>query len=789
MNISFINFYQRKGKKMRNKLTHLFLALLMPLSVVFSDISNVNAQEEQERRKRYRTTSASGFQQLSSDNHLCLSDSLFLTNDEIVQYDNHYFTKSSDQYEGAKKEFEEGTQQSWSRHAYIAGIAKMYEATLDPKYLCKFGEFVKLIYDKRSDKLKPPLGDQVRGTVNTPKIAKAWVAYEKSYGGGTDVMAALGNQLYTVQNSRLHKVNLGDPGWEVLPNQRGNEAVWGSAEAMVALGNYLYIVQNSRLYKVDSGNGLWEVLSDQNGKEVVWGGTGSMAALGNYLYIVQNSRLYKVDPGNGLWEVLSDQNGKEAVWGGAEAMVALGNYLYIVQNSRMHKVNSWNGNYVVLSDQNGKEAVWGGTGSMAALGNYLYIVQNSRLHKVNSWNGNYVVLSDQNGKEAVWGGTEAMVALGNYLYIAQNSRWHKVDLGGHYVVLLDQGRYTAQIHETGMYCELILWYSRIVMEEPALHVKYGDEAVKFAYGAMEAIHEFNADRENDYYILPKELVPLICEDPPTNQCEAGKPLVYNVGHLMLRALIELTRVIHSDYYQASSYSSVLEGTDYRDLAPKIIERHQAYFKEKDWKYLETEESIKYLVWPRYPDNWYFKNDDKYVTDDVPHASVSIEYLLKLYENQGFLNSLLTTSGNSSYIQVTLEDIKRIANTFLYKIDENPYDCEGIFFNAQMYGEPLPYIPCDNETDWLDNGGITGWLQLSLRDESVFTECAKTALWVNLDPCPPDYYDQPFMEDGGDAYFAYILKEKNDRYKNILGLRVIVWVNSYLLEHARQDFKT
>jgi hypothetical protein len=588
-----------------------------------------------------------------------IADNIFLTDDELltkeeaVQYDKNYFACSDHAKicvdiwcKAAKENFIEGKQQSWSLHAYVAGIAKMYEATLDDKYLSAFYHFVKLIHDNRSDKLERSLGDEVLGTRDNPKIVKAWVAYEKKYGeeapwAGTEVMAVLDDNLYIVQNDLLHKVNPKHGHWKALPDQ--NETAWNDTKATAVLGENIYIVQNSRLHKVNN-NGRWEVLPDQNDDEAVWSSTKAMAALGENLYIVQNSRLHKVYPKDGHWE------------------------------------------------------------------------------------------------------------------------W-KVFPGG---------RYTAQMHETGMYAELILWFSRIVMENPALHAEYGDATVKFAYGAMEAIHEFNANLEKDYYVTSEKLA-------PWEPREAGNPVVYNIEHLMLRALIDLTRVIHSDYYQASPYSSVLDGIDYRKLAPKILSEHQAYFK-KDWRGCSDDT----VIWPRFPDNWWYGSiirprfpdytiispnwwcdKSKLVTDDVPHASVSIEYILKLYENQGFLNNLLAEDNSNSYIELTLKDINKIANSFLYKIDRrvdnNGKDEEkDIFFNAQMDGT-LPYKK--NKSDepysgWLKNGGITGWIQLSLGDIRVFRECAKSTLWIDGNG------NQPFMDDGGDAYFPYILKEKNDRYKNI-----------------------
>jgi len=717
-----------------------------------------------------------------------IADNIFLTDDELltkeeaVQYDKHYFACSDHAeicvdiwYKAAKENFIEGKQQSWSLHAYVAGIAKMYEATLDDKYLSAFYHFVKLIHDNRSDKLERSLGDEVLGTRDNPKIVKAWVAYEKKYGeeapwAGTEVMAVLDDNLYIVQNDLLHKVNPKHGHWKALPDQ--NETAWNDTKATAVLGENIYIVQNSRLHKVNN-NGRWEVLPDQNDDEAVWSSTKAMAALGENLYIVQNSRLHEVSK-NGLWKVLPDQNGTEAIWSDTEVMVALGENLYIVQNSRLHKINN-TGRWEVLPDQNDDEAVWSGTEVMVALGENLYIVQNSRLHEVNK-NGHWKVLSDQNDDEAVWSGTEAMAALGENLYIVQNSRLHKVyPKDGHWEwKVLPGGRYTAQMHETGMYAELILWFSRIVMENPALHAEYGDATVKFAYGAMEAIHEFNANLEKDYYVTSEKLA-------PWEPREAGSPVVYNIQHLMLRALIDLTRVIHSDYYQASPYSSVLDGIDYRKLAPKILSEHQAYFK-KDWRGCSDDT----VIWPRFPDNWWYGSiirprfpdytiispnwwcdKSKLVTDDVPHASVSIEYILKLYENQGFLNNLLAEDNSNSYIELTLKDINKIANSFLYKIDRrvdnNGKDEEkDIFFNAQMDGT-LPYKK--NKSDepysgWLKNGGITGWIQLSLGDIRVFRECAKSTLWIDGNG------NQPFMDDGGDAYFPYILKEKNDRYKNI-----------------------
>ncbi len=708
------------------------------------------------------------------------ADNLFLTADELltnedIQYDNHYFKYDEHTFKcanaetqhkkggicfptvfnNAKQDFIDGNQQSWSLHAYVAGLAKMYEATLDPRYFDAFRKIVKLISDMRSDNLDSPLGDQLRGSVTNPKVVKAWVAYEKSYGNavwdGTEAMTALGNQLFIVQNSRLHEVESKKGQWEVFSSQNGNEAMWDGTEAMTVLGGQLFIVQNSRLHKVNHENGNWNVLSDQNGNEAVWDGTEAMTTLGEHLFIVQNSRLHEVNPRSGHWRVLLDQNGNEAMWDGTKAMTAYDEYLFIVQNSRLHKVNPDNGHWSVLSDQSGNEDVWDGTEAMTALDEHLFIVQNSRLHKVAPENGHWSVLSNKDGDKVEWNGAKAMVALDHQLFIVKKSELYKVYFkDGHWYRDVISGRFAAQIHETAMYSELILWYSRIVIEDPDLRKKYGAGALELAQGAMEAIHEFNTNLEKSYYVIPEEVA-------PWSPKEAGKPEPYNIAHLMLRALIELTKVIHSDYYQASSYSSVLDGTDYRKLAPKILADHQTYFKNNDWKYGADDT----IIWPRYPDNWWYKNDNKYVTDDVSHASVTIEYILKLYENQGFLNNLLAKSDSNNFIEVTLEDIKKIANTFLFNIERDinnnyPGEIKDIFFNAHMDGSS-PYVPYMGH--WKRNGSITGWIQLSLGDKRVFEECAETAFWI-------DGLTQPFMEDGGVAYFPYILKEKNDRYKNI-----------------------
>lgn len=89
---------------------------------------------------------------------------------------------------------------------------------------------------------------------------------------------------------------------------------WRGATSMTALGDHLYVIQNSRLHRVNPTDGSSVILGDAG-----WGVPTAIAALGNHLYVMENNRLHRVNPADGSWVVLGD-----ADWGAPTAVTALG---------------------------------------------------------------------------------------------------------------------------------------------------------------------------------------------------------------------------------------------------------------------------------------------------------------------------------------------------------------------------------------------------------------------------------------------------------------------------------
>jgi hypothetical protein len=198
---------------------------------------------------------------------------------------------------------------------------------------------------------------------------------------------------------------------------------WNGTSSMAVLNEDLYIIQNNRIHRVHRVTGEWTEIGAPE-----WGGQTFLESIDNSLYVLQNSTLHRVDPETGAYTVLGGSD-----WKGATAMTALKGRIYLIQNRRIHRVDPQTGQWTVIGQDS-----WSGPAYMVGLGDRLFVIQNNRLHAVNPVDGTWNLLGNDD-----WSGATGLVSVQGLLYAIRNQTMYRVDPGtGSYEVLVgdDWGR-------------------------------------------------------------------------------------------------------------------------------------------------------------------------------------------------------------------------------------------------------------------------------------------------------------------------------------------------------------
>lgn len=297
---------------------------------------------------------------------------------------------------------------------------------------------------------------------------------------------------------------------------------------------------------------------------------------------------------------------------------------------------------------------------------------------------------------------------------------------------------------SSLYGYSIARFARIVAEDPALQSTYGNDAIRYANAVLGTAWAFmpqltvtqvgntfeahlseldiyrttpsKSQCEQAYNNTPATCIGTNLAQDKSNcenlQCVAGAPLGHNESLAYAMMLIELWRVLDSDFYQKSNQQASNAGVS-RTLFPVLVSRFHRYFTNRT-----------YVVSDSRGDRftWHYQDDQpsciKLYPEDVDHGAYDIRYLDVLRSSFDRINPAATKSGEP--ISMDLTQLTHFANTFLEEI------APGANFNADVNGTASKP---DSNGLWDANGTCDGWVDLAYADPRVWAVCRNATLQV------------------------------------------------------------
>ena len=314
-----------------------------------------------------------------------------------------------------------------------------------------------------------------------------------------------------------------------------------------------------------------------------------------------------------------------------------------------------------------------------------------------------------------------------------------------------------------LYGYAIATFARIVAEDPTLQPTYGNDAIRYANAALETawafmpqvdIHQvgnvyeahlsqldiyrtkpsksdcdtaYNAAKaamdaanqqaaaagnppayvQDDYNRLSQQRTN--CENL---ECVAGAPLAHNESGAYAMMMIELWRVLDSDFYQHSNQQAANAGLT-RSLFPLLVSRFHRYFTNRT--HVVSDPRGDRLT-------WHYQDDQPSCVglhaEDANHGAYDIRYLGELRASFDRINSAATSGGEP--IPMTLTQLDQFANTFLEEI------APGANFNGDVNGTAAT---ADSQGLWEDNADCDGWVYLAVADARAWGVCHDVSLRV------------------------------------------------------------
>ncbi|MGA8027242.1 MAG: hypothetical protein WB992_08845 [Bryobacteraceae bacterium] len=314
---------------------------------------------------------------------------------------------------------------------------------------------------------------------------------------------------------------------------------------------------------------------------------------------------------------------------------------------------------------------------------------------------------------------------------------------------------------TSLYGYSIARFARIVAEDPTLQATYGNDAIRYVNATLETawafmpqvdtrsvgnLFEANLSQLEIYRTKPsssecqqaydKEKAamdaanaqaaaagsPLPFDQSSYNRlaqqktncqnlsCVAGAPLGNNESGAYAMMLIELWRVLDSDFYRRSNQQASNAELS-RSLFPLLVSRVYRFV-------VNRLQPVADARGDRY--HWNYQDDQpscvRVQAEDVRHGALDMRYLEVLRAAFDRLNAEASKAGEP--IPLDLPQLRHFANTFLEEI------APGQNFNEDVDGRP---DNPDSNGIWEDNANCDGWVNLAVADPNVYRICHDASL--------------------------------------------------------------
>jgi len=296
---------------------------------------------------------------------------------------------------------------------------------------------------------------------------------------------------------------------------------------------------------------------------------------------------------------------------------------------------------------------------------------------------------------------------------------------------------------SSLYAYPIAAFARIVAGNPSLQGAYGNDAMDGANAVLETVNLFlpqirgrragafieaaltmhdgyrnkpsASDCQGEYDRNMRDdpqnrnRWDQICKNCNNLRKQAGHPLAHNENFAFAMVLIELSRVLDSDFYQHSPRRSSNAGS-IRGLLPVIVSRQQRYFVNR-----LNPSDLRGPVQCQRNVCWHYMDDVApgvgTHAEDPDHGSLDMFYLGLLRRDFGRLNAAAASSH-----EPIAQPLVNFARTFVENI------AAGANINHDVAGNA--WEPFDK---W--NNICYGWLDLTWEDARVYQKCHDVSLRI------------------------------------------------------------
>ena len=199
-------------------------------------------------------------------------------------------------------------------------------------------------------------------------------------------------------------------------------------------------------------------------------------------------------------------------------------------------------------------------------------------------------------------------------------------------------------------------------------------------------------------------------------CIAGAPLAHNESGLYAMMLMELWRVLDSDFYRQSYQQANIADLS-RTLFPVLVSRLHRYFSDE----LQTvkDSNGDRFFWHYQDDQPACLNKGKLDAEDAEHGALDMRYIGVLWNTSQRLYAQAAAQGEP--ILLDKSQLGRFANTFLEEVDP------GAHFNHFIDGTPSSDEGNDAQCD--------GWVNLAAANPKVYRVCREITLRVSQGAIP------------------------------------------------------
>jgi hypothetical protein len=327
---------------------------------------------------------------------------------------------------------------------------------------------------------------------------------------------------------------------------------------------------------------------------------------------------------------------------------------------------------------------------------------------------------------------------------------------------------------SNLYSYPIAVFARLVAEDQSLQAVYGNDALRYtnailqtAWALMPQIEQHTAGNFTEAYLtelqaystmpnateclqaykwmkLQMDSGKILPNDKPAYDrlgqqldncnnlsCVAGAPVAHNESGLYFMVLMELRRVLDSDFYRASAGQSNLAEIS-RKLFPALIAHHHRYFVNRLQVKADPRGERYY---------WHYQDDQPSCLksrgdpENVEHGQLDMRYMGVLLSYRNWLNAHPPASDEP--FPLDSAQLQHFANTFLEEIAPGPN------LKGTVDGAP----PTED-----NNALCDGWINLAIVDPRVYQKCRQIAQQVIVGGCRRDCVDpsqacQPYLGIG------------------------------------------